>query len=186
MSEKSQSPLADASIIELYNARDERAISETDRKYGSYCTAVSMNILHSYPDAEECVNDTWLKTWHSIPPARPSLLSVFLGRIVRCISIDRFRKMHRQKRNVALTLMLDELTVCSPAEESPLLAETIQRFVVQLPTADRRLFVGRYWYGYTVTKLAGAYGMTPNAVSQRLYRIREQLRVYLTERGYEI
>ncbi len=176
----------DQKIIELYFERNEEAILHTAEKYGAYCKSISMNLLHSEPDADECVNDTWLKTWNSIPPARPGILSVFLGRIVRCISIDRFRKMHRQKRNVELTLVLDELAVCSPEEESSLLSDTIRDYVISLQPLDRKLFVGRYWYGYSVKKLSQAYDMNANAVSQRLYRIREHLRVYLSERGYEI
>jgi RNA polymerase sigma-70 factor (ECF subfamily) len=109
MTEKPHAPLEDTAIIRLYNARDERAISETDRKYGSYCTAVSMNILDSYPDAEECVNDTYLHTWNSIPPQNPPSLRNFLGKIVRNLSISRWRTLHSQKRDRDLTVALDEL-----------------------------------------------------------------------------
>ncbi|MBE6559144.1 MAG: sigma-70 family RNA polymerase sigma factor [Ruminococcaceae bacterium] len=177
----------DQKIIDLYFERNEEAIVQTAGKYGAYCKSISMNLLHSEADADECVNDTWLKTWHSIPPARPSVLSAFLARIVRCLSIDRFRKMHRQKRNTELVSALDELTVCSPAEEgNPALAEDLRQFVTALPPLDRKLFVGRYWYAYSVKRLAEAYSLQPNAVSQRLFRTREHLRAYLTERGYDV
>ena len=189
MSEKPQAPLADTAIIELYNARDERAISETDRKYGSYCTAVSMNILDSYPDAEECVNDTYLHTWNSIPPQNPPGLRNFLGKIVRNLSISRWRTLHSQKRDRDLTVALSELEDCLsvPAEtEGRELCEWLNAFLEGLDARERKLFVGRYWYAHPVNRLAEAYGMTPNAVTKQLARTRERLRAYLAERGYTV
>lgn len=175
---------SDAEIVELYFARDEEAIRKTADKYGGYCKSISMSLLHSEPDADECVNDTWLKTWNSIPPKRPSVLRTFLARIVRHLSIDRY---HREKYNRDLEVALDELTVCSPVEEgSSALGEELREFVDGLEETDRKLFVGRYWYGYPVHRLAEAYGMTPNAVSLRLYRVRLDLRAHLEERGYRI
>ena len=175
---------SDAEIVELYFARDEEAIRKTADKYGGYCKSISMSLLHSEPDADECVNDTWLKTWNSIPPKRPSVLRTFLARIVRHLSIDRY---HREKYNRDLEVALDELTVCSPIEEgTTALGEELREFVDGLEETDRKLFVGRYWYGYPVHRLAEAYGMTPNAVSLRLYRVRLDLRAHLEERGYRI
>ena len=189
MSEKPQTPMTDSSIIELYNARDERAITETQQKYGQYCTAVSMNILHSYPDAEECVSDTYLQTWRSIPPKKPASLRNFLGKIVRNISINRHRAMHSQKRDSDLTVALDELENCLsvPAEtEGSQLCEWLNDFLEGLEPSERKLFVGRYWYAHPVNRMAEAYGMTQNAVSKQLARTREKLRVYLAERGYTV
>ena len=189
MSEKPKTLLTDSSIIELYNARDERAITETQQKYGQYCTAVSMNILHSYPDAEECVSDTYLQTWRSIPPKKPASLRNFLGKIVRNISINRHRAMHSQKRDSDLTVALDELENCLsvPAEtEGSQLCEWLNDFLEGLEPSERKLFVGRYWYAHPVNRMAEAYGMTPNAVSLRLHRVRLSLRAHLEERGYRI
>ena len=189
MQEKSQGPLADPSIIELYNARDERAISETDRKYGAYCMTVSMNILNSHSDAEECVNDTYLQTWRSIPPKNPPSLRNFLGKIIRNLSITRWRALHSQKRDRDLTVALDELENCLsvPAEtEGDTLCEWINGFLEGLDATERKLFVGRYWYAHPVNRLAEAHGMTPNAVSKQLARTRERLRAYLAERGYSV
>jgi len=178
---------SDAEIVELYFARDEEAIRKTADKYGGYCKSISMSLLHSEPDADECVNDTWLKTWNSIPPKRPSVLRTFLARIVRALSIDRYRRYHSEKYNRDLEVALDELTVCSPIEEgTTALGEELREFVDGLEEIDRKLFVGRYWYGYPVHRLAEAYGMTPNAVSLRLYRVRLDLRAHLEERGYRI
>ena len=178
---------SDAEIVELYLARDEEAIRKTADKYGGYCKSISMSLLHSEPDADECVNDTWLKTWNSIPPKRPSVLRTFLARIVRHLSIDRYRRYHSEKYNRDLEVALDELTVCSPIEEgTTALGEELREFVDGLEETDRKLFVGRYWYGYPVHRLAEAYGMTPNAVSLRLHRVRGDLRAHLEERGYRI
>ena len=109
--------MEDLHIIELYFARDEEAIRHTADKYGPYCTAVSMSILHSEPDAEECVNDTWLKTWNSIPPTRPNSLKLFLARITRNLSINRHRALHSDKRNKDLEVSLSELEPCFPAPD---------------------------------------------------------------------
>ena len=189
MADKPHTPLEDAAIIRLYNARDERAISETDRKYGGYCMTVSMNILDSYPDAEECVNDTYLHTWRSIPPQNPASLRNFLGKIIRNLSINRWRAMHSKKRDRDLTVALDELENCLsvPAEtEGSRLCEWLNGFLEGLELRERQLFVGRYWYAHPVSRLAEAYGMTPNAVTKQLIRTREKLRAYLAVRGYSI
>ena len=106
--------LTDAEIISLYWARDEQAVSETARRYGSYIHAISVQILESEPDAEECVNDTYLKAWQTIPPQKPFSLKDYLGRLVRHLSIDRYRAMRRAKRNIHMTEALDELTMISP------------------------------------------------------------------------
>lgn len=189
MTEKIKRPLEDASIVALYNARDERAIAETDYKYGNYCMAVSMNILDSYPDAEECVNDTYLQTWRTIPPKNPPSLRNFLGKIIRNLSITRHRAMHSQKRDRNLTVALEELEECLsvPAEtEGSQLCEWLNGFLEGLEPEERRIFVGRYWYAHPVKRLAEAYGMTPNAVSKQLARTREKLQAYLEERGYRV
>ncbi len=189
MRDKTRAPLEDRSIIELYNARDEQAIAETAYKYGSYCTAVSMNILNSYPDAEECVNDTYLRTWQSIPPKDPPSLRNFLGKIIRNLSITRYRALHSQKRDSDLTVALSELESCLsvPAEtEAGVLCDLLNGFLEGLEPRERQLFVGRYWYAHPVSRLAEVYGLTPNAVSKQLARTRDRLRAYLAERGYTV
>ncbi len=189
MNEKPNTLPQDSHIIELYNARNERAIAETDRKYGNYCMAVSMNILDSYPDAEECVNDTYLQTWKAIPPQNPPSLRNFLGKIVRNLSITRWRAMHSKKRDHDLTIALDELEECLsvPADtEGNVLCDLLNAFLDGLDKRERQLFVGRYWYAHPVNRLAESYSMTPNAVSKQLSRTREKLRAYLAERGYSV
>lgn len=182
--------LASARIIDLYFARDERAISETDARYGRLCLQVSLGILGegSRPDAEECVNDAYLRTWNSIPPTRPHSLRAFLCRIVRNLSINRLRDLTNPRRARDLTVSLAELEACipAPAEDDRELARHISDFLKKLDTLDCRLFMGRYWYGQPVKALASEWKLSANAVSLRLLKTRERLRTYLTERGYMI
>ena len=181
-------PMEDQKIIELYFARDERAIAETAKSYGQDCMRVSMNILHARPDAEECVNDTYLRAWNSIPPTRPNILRVFLCKITRNLSLNRLRDMHRKGRDTDLTVSLNELEGCLalPEENGEELAGLLSDFLKTCDKTDRLLFMGRYWHGYPVKELARGHGMTANAVSLRLYKTREKLRIYLNERGYRL
>ena len=122
--------MEDTAIIDLYFAREERAISETGRKYGAYCRAIAFNILHSHEDTEECVSDTWLRTWNAIPPTRPNCLRAFLGRITRNLSFTRWEAQTAQKRGGSRTdLLLSELSDCLPGGELP-----ERRFDAQLVT----------------------------------------------------
>ncbi len=179
----------DAAIIDLYWKRDEQAIRETADCYGALCLRVAMNILANSADAEECVNDTYLKAWNAIPPARPKLLSAFLTRITRNLALDRYRTRHREKRDGRLTVMLSELGECIPAPEETDPGELLNHIKIFLrgqDELDRKLFVGRYFHAYEVKKMAAGYGMTQNAVSLRLHKTREKLRTYLNERGYHV
>ncbi len=182
----SQSTLSDEAILDLYFSRDERAITETDRQYGRICTQVSMNILHSPPDAEECVSDTYLKAWNAIPPERPRSLCAYVCRIVRNLSLNRLRDMNAARRNKDMTVSLSELDECLAVREDAVteLPRLLSDFLRTLDKRDRLLFMGRYWYARSVKDMATECGMTPNAVSVNLYRTREKLRAYLTERGY--
>ena len=178
----------DRDIIALYFARNEDAIKQSSQKYGTYVMGISMSILENDMDAEECVNDTWLKAWRSIPPQNPPSLKVYLGRLVRHLSIDRLRTVKRMKRNRELEVALDELSICSPPDEEDVtaLAEALNTFLDGLEPMDRKLFVGRYWHLYPVSLLADTYNLTANNVSVRLHRMRERLRTHLTERGFQI
>lgn len=180
--------MEDRDIISLYFARDEKAIKESTRKYGNYVTGISMSILRNALDAEECVNDTWLKAWNSIPPQNPPSLKVYLGRLVRHLSIDRLRTITRLKRNREYEVALDELADCALPEEEDVTALTaaLDEFLEGLEPTDRKLFVGRYWHLYPVSKLAQAYGLSESNTSVKLHRMREKLRVYLTERGFSV
>ena len=173
-------------IIELYWNRDERAIAESELHYGAYCRHIAMNILNCREDAEECVNDTWYRTWDNIPPQRPNALAAFFGRIVRNLSISRYRSNHAQKRFDGITELLSELDECIPARgsvaqeaEGRLLAETLDGWLASLPQEDRVLFVRRYWFGEAVNALAGEFGVTQNKMAQRMLRLRKGLKSIL-------
>lgn len=180
--------MEDRDIISLYFARNEEAIRESSIKYGKYVTGISMSILQNALDAEECVNDTWLKAWNSIPPQNPPSLKVYLGRLVRHLSIDRLRTLTRLKRNRELEVALDELAECAAPDDEDVTALThaLDEFLEGLEPTDRKLFVGRYWHLYPVSRLANAYNLTPTNTSVRLHRLRERLRVHLTERGFTV
>ena len=177
--------MEDHQIIEMYFARDEQAIVQTALSYGKLCGQVAMNILGNRSDAEECVNDTYLKLWNSIPPERPRSLSAFISRMARNIAIDRYRNLHSKKYNRDMEVALEELAEVTPADTSAdALKELVQLFLRTLEVTDRRLFLGRYWYACSVKDLAKAWEMTPNAVSLRLFKTREKFKTFLTERGY--
>jgi RNA polymerase sigma-70 factor (ECF subfamily) len=181
--------MKDTDIITLYNRRDERAIYETHQKYGDYCMSISVGILQNRQDAEECVNDTYLHTWKSIPPKQPSVLRTYLGKLTRNLSIDRLRTRRRARRDSEMTVSFEELEDVLAATEDTNegeLTDLLNSFLEALPDTERRLFVGRYWYAYPVNRMAEAYGMTPNAVSKQLARTRERLKSYLEERGYSV
>ena len=186
--------MTDEQIVELYFARDERAISETANAHGAYCFGVAMRILKSHLDSEECVNDTWLRAWNTIPPKRPSVLRTYLAHIIRNLAITRYRSEHAEKRSHAPDSPIHELAEClpdpdaSPAEavSSDELRQALNSFVAGLEETDRTLFVGRSVHSYSPRELSEAYGMKENALNQRLYRIRERLRKHLEGRGFTV
>ena len=109
----------DKRIVDLYWERSETAISETAKKYGRYCHYIAFNVLHNDEDSEECVNDTYLNAWNSMPPHRPSVLKTFLGKLTRNISLNKYKQLTAEKRgNGQMPLIIDELHECLPATES--------------------------------------------------------------------
>ena len=178
----------DHEIIELYFARDEAAIKETDKKYGAYCMSVAQNILKSTPDAEECVNDTYLKTWNAIPPERPKVLKAFLACIVRRLSLNRYNSWHTAKRDRNLEVAFEELSESIPVRDEDVgdLPHLLNVFLSGLDVTERRILVRRYWYAMTPAQIAKAEGLSTNAVTVRLYKTRNKLRLFLIERGYSV
>ncbi len=177
----------DKDIVSLYFERDEAAIAESVRTYGTYCRTVAMSILANPSDAEECVNDTWVAAWGSIPPKKPAVLRTYLGKLTRNIAINRLKSHKRKKRNAEFVLSLSELAECIPApeeEDDSRLRDLLDEFLASAEPLDRKLFVGRHWYNRSVSVLAQGYGLSPNAVSIRLSRMRDKLRTFLKERGY--
>ncbi len=185
--------MEDAAIVALYWSRDEAAIAETQRKYGAYCRSIAQNILGSREDAEECVSDTWHRAWNAIPPQRPASLSAFLGRIVRNLSLSRWRREHAQKRYAGLDAMLSELEDCLPAPggvedavEGRALTACIEKWLEGLEQEDRAVFLRRYWYGQEVRSLAKEWGVGPNQMAKRLQRLRKDLKVSLEQEGMTV
>lgn len=180
--------MEDYQIVELFWARNEAAISESDRKYGRMLRSLSYSCLSSREDAEECVNDTYLDAWNAMPTERPVYLGAFLSKIVRRISIDRFRRDHRAKRG-GLENIAEELSDClpdagsSPAEEfeNKRLREAIDRFLAGLPQEKRVMFVQRYFYACPIARIAMAMQMSESNVKVSLHRMRESLRKYLEQ-----
>jgi len=184
----------DEKIVQLYWDRDEQAIPATADKYGAYCTVIARNIVGSTEDAEECVNDTYLKAWNSIPPHRPAVLPAFLGKIVRNLSFNRYKYNTAGKRGGTRTAaVLDEMaelvsdtdSVESAVDRRELL-KAINGFLDGLPADKRKVFVCRYWYFDSVADIAHRFGITENNVSVTLNRLRRKLHNYLLERGFEL
>lgn len=177
----------DMAIIELFNRRDERAIRAADDAYGDYCRSISMRILGSRPDAEECVNDTYLHAWNAIPPQCPAKLSLFLGRITRNLSIDRARKNKAAKRGGGVyELLLEELEPFLPgaetvekAVEDAVLREALNRFLHTLGRRDCTLFLRRYFYGDCVRDAAKRCGISESSAKVTLHRTRKKLQTFL-------
>ena len=181
----------DKNIVDLYFNRDEEAITQTDKKYGRYCYSIAYNILMSREDAEESVSDTYMTAWRAIPPCRPSVLSTFLGKITRHISIDRWRERSAYKRGGGeVTLALEELEDCVAGlqnvemeYERKELIRAYVKFLDTLPVTERRVFLCRYWYVDSVEAIAEKFGFSQSKVKTMLHRTRAKLRMQLAEEG---
>ena len=175
--------MEDIEIVTLYFDRNETAIAESDRKYGKILRALSFSYLSSREDADECVNDTYLDAWNTIPPERPTYLGAFLSKITRRISIDRFRHNHRQKRG-GMGNLLQELSDCIPDPslspfdelENQRLGDTINVFLAKLPTEKRVLFVQRYFFAKPISRIARDMNLSESNAKVTLHRLREALR----------
>lgn len=183
--------MTDEKIVELFLQRDERAIEATAEKYGGYCYKIAFNVLGDRGDSEECVNDTYMKAWGSIPPARPRKLASFLGAVTRNLALDRVRYDSAKKRVPDdFTCALDELSECVSGEESPedavsrlALEDIIGGFLDSLRERDRNIFVERYWLLDSVPEIAHKLRVSENSVSASLSRTRKALRVILEKEG---
>lgn len=182
----------DSQIIDLYWQRCEAAISQTQNKYGNYLFSIASRILPYREDAQECVNDTYLDAWNAMPPTRPNVLSAFLGRLTRRISIDRWRSLNAEKRGGStVTLALDELAGCIPGGTDPAaqveareLAQTIDRFLDSLPRTERQVFVMRYFHLACIREIADKFHMSDSKAKSMLHRTRKKLRAHLEREGY--
>lgn len=181
----------DKAILDLYRSRSEKAIAETDAKYGAYCFTIAYNILNNREDSQESVNDTYLAAWNTIPPKRPAVLAAFLGKITRYISLDLWKKRSRLKRGGGeMELCLEELqdcvSGCESTEDSLIRKETISavnHFLSALPETERKVFLCRYWYLDSVKDIAERFGYSPNRTAVMLRRTRQKLNVCLAKEG---
>ena len=184
----------DKYIVELFFERDERALRETENKYSAYLRKVAFNILGSEEDVSECVNDTYLAAWNSIPPQKPQNLLTYLSKLVRRTSIDVYRAKTRQKRyGSEYTASLSELAEILPGGDSPedafevkLLTKSIEAFLSSLTEDARQVFIARYYFLDSVSDIAKTFGMTAGKVKTLLCRTRTKLRVHLEREGYSV
>ncbi len=181
----------DEKIVALYWARSEQAIEETERRFGNYCRTVSYNILADSSDAEECVNDAWLKAWNSMPSHKPSRLAPYLAKLTRWLSLSRLREKHSLRRGGGeLPLVLDELAETldsgvSTERELELreLNLALRRLLDRLGADERDVFLSRYWYVASISEIARKYGFSESKVKTMLSRTRKKLLTQLKEEG---
>lgn len=185
--------LEDSKIIELFFARAEQAIVELSAKYGTVCSRIAKNILKNAPGAEECVNDTYLAAWNTIPPQKPNPLRTYIFRIVRNIAIVKYHANTAEKRNSYYDVALEELESCLTSQvtvEQEISAQElslqIDRFLDTLDKESRVMFVRRYWYSDSISDIADRFQTNNNNVSVRLSRIRSKLKIYLKKEGFEL
>jgi len=184
--------MEDSRIVELYWNRSENAITETADKYGKYCYSIAFHILADSGDADETVNDTYMGAWSSMPPHRPSILSTFLGKITRRISINRWNERKAEKRgNGEIPLALDELAEAIPSPDTleqtmaaAELTKSIDRFLSDLPEMERDMFVCRYWFLAPIAEISSKFGCSLSKTKSMLFRTRNRLKVHLEKEGY--
>ncbi len=177
----------DCKIVDLYWARNEEAITESDKKYGRMLSSLSYSLLSSREDAEECVNDTYLDAWGAMPDARPDYLGAFLSKITRRISIDRFRQKHREKRG-GIDNLLSELDECIPSGQTPFeeyenrrLGDALNDFLYSQDREKRVIFILRYFYSKSVQEIAERLDISVPKVKTTLFRMRKELHDRLEE-----
>ena len=183
-------PLSDEKIIALYWARDEKAITETDRKYKNYLLSVARNIVQAQPDCEECLNDTYLAAWNAMPPNSPTVLKAFLSTITRRIAINRY---HKNLRHSEMTVALSELEgILSDSEDvgaqmdAKALGRAISDFLRKLPQRRRFIFISRYYMAEPIDNIAKTLRLSRSMVNKELAAIRLALKENLESEGYSL
>ncbi len=183
--------MEDKEIIDLYIARSEKAISETDVKYGAYCRKIANNILADICETDECVNDTYFNMWKAIPPTIPKMLKTFVGKVTRNIALNKYEKKKAQKRsNGQVELSLDELSECFDAQgnvekkiENKETVNALNEFLASLDRNKRIYFMQRYWYFTPIKEIAEQNNISEGSLKTTLCRIRKDLKVFLSEKG---
>ena len=182
----------DLQIIELYFARDEQAIKETDRKYGKTCFRVAYNLLSNNEDSEECVNDTYLTVWNKIPPTRPNNFLAFICKITRNLSLKRLEVSNAMKRSAGTIISMSELEKALPDQcvapdvEDEELGKLISAFLWSEKALDRNVFLRKYWFFDSISDIAERYSMNENSVKSMLFRSRNRLREFLRKEGIDV
>ena len=183
--------MEDGAIVELFWDRNEEALAHTEGAYGAYCKTIANNLLHDAEDAKECLDDTLLAAWNSIPPKKPGCLRTYLGKLTREIAVDRLRKKLAEKRiPLEATVPFDELEAVvgengvDEAVGVSELARLVSAFLRAEKEIDRDLFIRRYWYYDSVEDLCRRYGFGRSRVLVKLKRTRDKLALYLKKEGY--
>jgi len=184
--------MEDSCIVDLYWARSEQAIDETSSKYGKYCFSIAYHILYNTEDADEAVNDTYMGAWNSMPPHRPSILSTFLGKITRRISINKWNERKADRRGGGeIPLALEELSDVAESMDNRVeqaitmqeLSASINSFLSTLPALERDMFVCRYWFMAPVDEISVKFGFSPSKTKSALFRTRKKLKRHLGKEG---
>ena len=191
---KHQTQLSDEAIIELFWQREESAIPETDRKYGGYLYAIAFNILKNREDSEECLNDTYLKTWNAIPPTRPSILRAFLAKIMRGTAFDRYEQDRRQKRIPPelcdpLADGLEDLlsdTDLQREMESREIGRIISSYLDSVSDKKLYIFMSRYFFVMPLEEIAKKVGCSLSTVNKTLASMKKELKKRLEKEGIEV
>lgn len=181
----------DSKIVELFWSRNEEAIDEVSAKYSRYCHSIAYNILHNNEDSEECVSDTYIRAWYSIPPHTPNKLSAFLGKITRNLSLNRYEKLNAEKRGNGQTpIVLDELQECIPSSENVddivddiVLKDALNCFLSNLDEEHRNIFLQRYWYLCSIKEIAREHHCSEGKIKMILMRTRNELKCFLEKEG---
>lgn len=184
--------MEDGQIIELFFQRDEEAIRQTEAAHGHKLFSLSYGILLSREDAQECVSDTYLKAWDTIPPTRPTYLYAYLAKICRFLCFGRLDWRNAAKRKAEIVELTAEMELCIPdlsrerQLESQQLGDLLNEFLGTLPEESRRIFMRRYWYADSIGEIAQRYGLSESKVKTRLFRTRNALRGFLEKEGYSL
>lgn len=184
--------MEDEQIIELYFRRDQDAIVQTELAHGAKLNALANRILMNHEDAQECVSDTYMKAWETIPPTRPSYFYAYLAKICRFLSFGKLDWNNAAKRKAEIVELSAEMELCIPdpsrerQAESRELARLLNEFLSTLPEESRKIFLRRYWYADSITEIAQRYQMGESKVKTRLFRTRNALRSFLEKEGITV
>ena len=183
----------DEYLLDLYFKRDERAVTETQREYGSFCMDLALRILgrNNREDAEECVSDTWLRAWNAIPPEKPARLGAWLSAVTRRLALSRYAYKTAAKRYGGVESSLEELSECIPdgritVADEVAISNAINGFLSSLPARTRMIFMRKYWYMDSVTDISTAFHVSESSVKITLHRTREKFRKYLEKEGITV